>query len=56
MNKQESQLTADLMQAKVRLALITRMAQHNLENSPDQAEFTEVMKTILATCGCYTEH
>ena len=44
------------MQAKVRLALITKMARHNLENTPDQVEFTEVMKTILAACGSYTEH
>ena len=38
MKTEQSELSAELMQAKVRLALITRMAQHNLENSPDRAD------------------
>jgi hypothetical protein len=56
MDSDYSQLATDLMQAEARLALIARMARHNLEALPDAQEFGEVMLTILAACGARQEH
>ena len=47
----ETDLTTDLMRAQARLGLIARMAKLNLEETPDQQEFTEILRNIIAACG-----
>ena len=52
----ESELTTDLMRAQIRLGMIARMATLNLEETPKEHEFAEIMQTILAACGIDKEH
>ena len=47
----DADLTTDLMRAQARLGLIARMAKLNLEETPDEQEFTEILRNILAACG-----
>ena len=56
MDGDTSRLTDDLLRAQARLALIARMARHNLEQSPSQQEFSEILRIILAACETRTEH
>ena len=51
-----SELTTDLMRAHIRLGMIARMAKLNIEETPKEHEFAEVMQTILAACGLEEEH
>ena len=51
----ESELTTDLMRMQIRLGMIARMAKLNMEQVPQEHEFTEVMQTILAACGMEEE-
>ena len=48
LQKREAQLAAELMRARIRLGMIARMAELNMENTPRESEFAEVMQTILA--------
>ena len=56
MEAEVTRLADDLLRAKARLALIARMARHNLDQAPSEQEFDEVMRTILAACENRTEH
>ena len=47
----ESELTTALMRAQIRLGMIARMARLNIEETPKEHEFAEVMQTIIAACG-----
>ncbi len=49
--RRESELATDLMRAQIRLGIIARMATLNIEETPKEHEFAEVLQTILAACG-----
>lgn len=52
----EAELNTDLKRAHIRLSIIARMAQLNMEEAPREQEFSEVMQSILAACGVEEEH
>ena len=43
--------TAELLRAQIRLGMIARMVRVNIDESPEEDEFPEIMETILAACG-----
>ena len=43
--------TAELLRAQIRLGMIARMVRVNIDESPAEDEFPEIMETILAACG-----
>lgn len=47
----KSESTAELLKAQIRLGMIARMIRVNIEGSPTEEDFPEVMETILAACG-----
>lgn len=47
----KSESTAELLKAQIRLGMIARMIRVNVEGSPTEEDFPEVMETILAACG-----
>jgi hypothetical protein len=51
----DGDLTTDLMRAQARLGLIARMAKLNLQETPDEQDFAEVLRNILAACGLEDE-
>jgi hypothetical protein len=49
--KMKPKSTAELLRAQIRLGMIARMIRVNIEESPTEEEFPEVMETIIAACG-----
>ena len=44
-------LTTEILKAQIRLGMVARMVKLNIEETPGEEEYPDVMETILAACG-----
>ncbi len=54
--EKKPELTTELLKAQIRLGMVARMVKLNIEETPVEAEFPDVMETLLAACGQEEEH
>lgn len=45
------ELTTELLKAQIRLGMVARMVRLNMEETPGEEEYPDVMETLLAVCG-----